>query len=146
MKSYSTEITINKPLHEVTRLFTAIEHYPDWQPNLDEYNTFEGAPTQTGAKSKIVYKEGRNDDVKMVETVLQNDLPEMYRVKISTDGVISYQDHSFIQEGENQTSYRIETRYDLDGLMTLMNILNPNHFKKQTEEFMDSFKKFAESR
>lgn len=143
MKSYSEEITIDKPLPEVVRLFTAIEYFPEWQPDLQEYQTFRGTPLEEGAKTRLVYREAKNDTVKMVETILENNLPSNIKFKHSTDGVISYQNHIF-SETEDGTLYRVDSEYDVDGLMKILNILSPNHFPKQTRRFMESFKEFAE--
>lgn len=146
MNSYSEEITIERPVQEVVDLFAAIEHYPDWQPDLQDYVTFSGKPLQEGAKSRMVFRENSHDNVKMVEEILENRLPGMLRVKYATDGIISYQTHIFRPANEGATLYRIETENDLEGLMKVMGVLNPSHFKKQTLKFMESFKEFVESR
>lgn len=143
MKSYSEEITIEKPRSEVTRLFVAIDQFMKWQPDLTDYQTFQGNPLEEGAKSRLVYREGRGDNIKMVETILENNLPENLKFRHSTDGVVNYQNHIFEDKGDT-TLYRVDSEYDLDGLMKVMNIFTPNHFPKQTRKFMESFKEFVE--
>lgn len=146
MKSYSEEIIINSPLEVVSDLFAAIEHYPEWQPDLKDYQTFSGLPLQDGAKTRMVYREGKHDDVKMVETIIENKLPHFIKIKYSTDGVISYQTHSFEALNATSAKYRVDTEYDLDGLMKVLSIFTPNHFKNQTRDFMEAFKIFAENK
>lgn len=145
MKNFTEEITINKPRNEVMELITAIEHYPKWQPDLVEYNTFKGIPLEPGAKTRLVYSEGRNDNIKLVETVVENNLPRNIKFKHSTEGVISFHNHIF-SEKEDSTIYRMECDYAFDGLMKVLSIFTAGHFKKQIRKFMESFKIFAESR
>lgn len=146
MKSYSIEMTINRPAEETGNLFGAIDRYPEWQPDLNDYKTFEGEPGQSGAKSRLVFKDGKNDNVKMVEHIKENNLPHSFKVRYSTDGVTSYQTHTFKDDGAGGTLYHTDNEIDLDGLMKVMNIFSPKHFEKRTREFMESFKEFAESR
>lgn len=145
MKKYSNEITIARPVEEVCKYFTDIQYFTNWQPDLLDYNTFEGKPCEAGAKSRVVYREGKNDDVKMVETVLENNLPDNYKVKYSTDGVISHQIHHFEEAEDGSTYYRIDTEQDFEGLVKVLNIFSPDHFKHQTQRFMESFKNFVEN-
>ena len=144
MKQYTEEIAIQKPLEEVTRLFAAIEHFPDWQPDLKDYITFRGDPMQDGARSRLMFSEGKHDNIKMVETVVENRLPEFIKLNYSTDGVLSHQTHSFVQNSDG-TIYSVHNEYDLEGWMRVMGFLNPGHFKHQTRAFMEAFKKFVES-
>ena len=145
MKTFSEEITIAKPRKKVIELITSIEHYPNWQPELKDYQTFKGVPLEEGAKSKLVYSEKKHENIKLVETVLENKLPGNLKFKHSTEGVISYHNHIFIDQGDS-TLYRMECEYDFDGLMKVLSIFTPNHFKKQVLNFMESFKAFAEGK
>lgn len=144
MKSFSEEITIYKSQSEVIALITAIEHYPKWQPDLIDYQTFSGVPLEAGAKTRLVYREGKNDNIKLVETVVENNLPHSLKFKHSTEGVISFHNHIFTATEPGQTLYRMECEYDFDGLMKVMSIFTASHFKKQVQKFMESFKAFVE--
>ncbi len=144
MKKFFEEITIDKPRTELVKLISTIEHYPKWQPDLVEYNTFKGVPLTAGAKTKLVYREGRNDNIKLVETVVENNLPDNIKFKHSTEGIISYHNHIFIDNGDT-TTYRMECEYDFDGLMKVLSIFTAGHFQTQVKKFMESFKTFAES-
>ncbi len=143
MKSFTEEITIAKPRHEVIEIIQSIEHYPEWQPELKDYQTFKGMPLEEGAKTRLVYSEGRHENVKLVETVVENNLPDNLKFRHSTEGVLSYHNHIFIDNGDS-TLYKMECEYDFDGLMQVLSIFTPNHFKKQVIKFMESLKNYAE--
>ncbi len=145
MKTFTEEILIAKPRKELIELITTIEHYPKWQPDLVDYNTFKGVPLEPGAKTRLVYREGRNDNIKLVETVVENNLPENLKFKHATAGIISYHNHIFEDNGES-TLYTMECDYDFDGLMKVLSIFTASHFKSQVKKFMESFKAFAESK
>lgn len=146
MTTYSNELVIDRPLNEVVKLFQDTDKFTEWQPDLIEYDTYEGDPCCAGSKSRLRYKSSKHDDIKMVETVLESNLPEKYKVKYDTDGVQTYQNNHFEEGPSGKTIYRMDSEYDTEGLMKIMDHVNPSYFKKQTDEFMNSFKEYAEKK
>lgn len=146
MTEYTKEIVIEKPMHEVVQLFGHHRNFTEWQPDLVEYDTFEGDPCCEGAKSRLKYKKGSGDFVKMVETVEKSNLPEEYKVKYDTDGVNTYQSHHFEAVTDHKTLYRLHAKYETDGLMKVAKALHLDHFEKDTENFVKSFKQYAEKK
>lgn len=146
MTEYTKEAVIEKPMHEVVQLFGDHRNFTEWQPELVAYDTFEGDPCCEGARSRLKYDKGRGGSVKMVEKVLKSDLPEEYRVEYDTDGVKNYQTHHFEAINEDKTMYRVKSEYDTDGLMKIASKLNLDHFEKDTENFVQSFKHYAEKK
>lgn len=144
MKEYSHEVIINRPIDEVITLFTKPEHFTKWQPNLSEYEVYEGDPCCTESKARIRMEFKRGDDLKMVETVVENNLPENYEVRYNSEGINIKQFNHFEEAGGGKTLYRVSQQYNTDGLMKLVKLFKPNYFEKQSERFVKAFKDYAE--
>lgn len=143
MTTCEDTIVINRPVNELIPLFKDTKHYVDWQPHLVEYETFEGEPGEEGAKARLRKHREPGNDVKMKQTVLTADLPEEYRIKQDTDGVIGYNSFHFEDLGE-RTQIMARGEYDTEGLMRLVDFFNPKYFDSELKEYLENFKNYAE--
>ncbi len=146
MKKYTHEAIINRPIEEVIELFIKPEYFTDWQPDLKDYEVYEGQPCTTGAKARLRYATNDGDSILLREIVQENGLPQFYKVRYDTDGVHLYQTNWFEDAGGGKTLYRVENQFNTEGLMTVVSWFQPNHFKKQGEKLVESFKEYAEAR
>ena len=145
MTTYTESITIDRPLKEVLMLFKDTSRYKEWQPELEEFETFEGRPAEEGSKARIRKHAPKGAGIKMKQIVEKDNLPEEYVVKQDTDGVLAWNYFTF--EGNNgQTQVHVKGEYDTDGFMKLVDFFNPSYFDKQLKEYLKSFKDFAEKR
>jgi hypothetical protein len=139
---YTTEITINLPRERVIELFDDPVNLVKWQPGLKSFEAVSGTPGQPGAKSKLVYDmNGRV--VEMIETITSRNLPNEFSGVYEANGVWNGMQNFFHDEGQN-TRWVTETEFKFSGFMSLIGLLMPGSFKKETLKQMEQFKTFVE--
>lgn len=142
---YTVEITIDLPRKRVVELFNNPDNMPKWMNGLESFEHISGEPGQPGAKSRLVFNEGKRV-IEMVETIHTNNLPEEMTGSYETNGVVNNMVVQFKELDENSTKYIAYQEFIFSGLfMKLMGLLMPGAFKKQSMKYMESFKKFAEA-
>lgn len=140
---YSNEVVINLPVARVVELFDSVENMHKWQPGLISFEHLSGTAGQPGAKSKLRYKMG-NREVDMIETITVRDLPREFSGTYEAKNVYNHVVNNFIPVGDNKTKYIAHTEFKLSGIMKLVGWLMPGMFKKQSQQFLDQFRDFAE--
>ena len=141
---YTCELTINLPRDEVIALFDDQDNLPKWQPGLQSFEHLSGEPGQPGAKSRLLYDEGRRK-IEMIETIIVRDLPETFSGTYEAKGVWNeITNHFFVEDG--QTRWVMDSDFRFSGFMLLMLIFMRGAFRKQTMQTMQRFKDFAEGR
>lgn len=139
---YTLEITINKPKQEVVALFDNIPNLYKWMEGLESVKLLSGEEGKKDAKSELVFKTPKRQ-LTMIETILQNDLPDKMVTTYQADGVYNIICTEFHEMGE-QTLYRTEQEFKFKGAMRIIGFLFPKAFKKQSMKYLEDFKKFAE--
>ncbi|NET34087.1 MAG: SRPBCC family protein [Cyanothece sp. SIO1E1] len=140
---YSVSVEIEKPLEEVVSLFDNRDNYKHWMEGLLNLILLEGESGQTGAKSEYTFKMGKGE-MKMVETVTSNNLPDEYAVSYTAKGVSNTVVSRFSAISANRTKYTTENEFQFSGFMKIIAFLMPGSFKKQSLKYLTDFKKFAE--
>ena len=142
---YTIEIDIEKPIDKTIELFDNEDNLKEWMIGLESFEHISGEKGQPGAKSKIVFQNGKRR-TEMIETITVRNLPEEFSAKYEANGVLNIQKNSFIKIGENTTRWVSNAEFiSSNFMMKLMMFLMPGAFKKQSMKFAESFKKFAES-
>lgn len=142
---YQTEITINLPREQVIRLFDNPDNMPKWMKGLVYFETFEGEAGQPGAKSKLKFEMGKRK-IEMVETIIKRDLPDEFTGSYETQGVYNEVKNEFQEIDAQHTLYRTEHYFRFDSWgMRAMAFLMPSAFKKQSRQYLEDFKSFAEA-
>lgn len=142
---YTNEVEINLPVDNVVELFDNLENMKHWMPGLQSYEHLSGTPGQPGAKMRLKFKMN-NREIEMIETITKRDLPREFSGTYEAKGVYNVISNKFIPLGPNKTKYIAESEFRLSGFMKILGWLMPGAFKKQSQVYLDSFKKFAESR
>jgi len=141
---YITEITINKPIDEVMKLFKNPEHLKFWQRGLKSTKLLKGESGKLGAKRKLhLNLEGR--DIEMIETITKCELPKHWHARYTSEGLVSYQENYFESLDENKTYWKTTSRFEFHGYMRIVGRLLPGIFKRRSKTVMQDFKKFAEN-
>ncbi len=140
---YSNEVIIHLPLEEVIQKFDNPENLKHWQPGLQSFNLIEGESGQPGAKSTLVYQMGKRS-MEMVETIMIRDLPREFSATYETKGMVNFSRNFFEPIDDNTTRYSAENTFEASGIMKLLTFFAPGSFKKQTQKYMENFKRFAE--
>ena len=141
---YECEITIDLPRQRVIKLFDDPDNLSKWQPGLQSFEHISGEAGRSGAQSRLVYDEkGRR--IEMVETITRRDLPDEFSGTYETKGVKNWVVNRFYENGPEKTRWVLESEFKFSGLMVLMVLVMRGAFPKQTLEFMQNFKVFAEN-
>lgn len=144
MMNYTNEITINLPREQVAELFSDPAQIKQWQPTFQTMKHISGEPGQAGAKSSMVYLEGKRE-MTLIETILVNNLPDEFTATYETAGVYNLQKNYFYAEGD-KTRWVSETEFKFSGFMRIIGFFMRGAFVKQSNKIMDDFKAFAESK
>lgn len=140
----STEIRL--PLDKVVALFTDTNNLKYWQTELVSHELISGILWQAGAKSKILFQNGKRR-IELIETIQASDLPNEITALYEHEHMVNTMTSRFSKVDELKTKYTAEVDYiKLNGIMPkIMFALLPGFPKKQTQKMVDSFKTFAES-
>jgi carbon monoxide dehydrogenase subunit G len=140
---YTNEVLINLPVHKVVELFDNPDNLKKWQPGLISFEHLSGTAGEPGAKSKLKYKMGSRE-MEMIETITVRNLPVEFSGTYEMKGTLNKISNSFIPVSDNQTRYVTENEFQFSGFMKVFGFLFPGMFRKQTQKFLEDFKKFAE--
>ena len=141
---YTNTIEINLPRNRVIELFDNPDNMKHWQPGLISFTHQSGQPGQVGAKSVLKYKTGKRE-VEMIETVLKRDLPHEFSGTYEMQGVFNAIQNYFREQSPEVTVWESQSEFTFKGLMRFLAPLMKNSFKKQSLDFMQRFKSFAEA-
>ena len=135
------ESVIMRPLPDVIRLFRNRELQSKWQRGLVSN---ESLPAKDGKPQYLVmYNLGRRK-LKMTETILQDDLPALFKVHVKVKGAQHVATHSFSAIQDHSTKWISEFEYSFSGLMNLIARSMKKDFQQQSYMYTQSFKNFAE--
>ena len=141
---YSTEVTINKNINRVVELFDDPNNLGKWQPGFVSFEHFEGTFGEPGSKSKLKYKMGKRE-VEMIETLISRNLPHEFTGTYEMKGATNYISNRFEKIDENVTRLVSVSEFKFSALfMKLFALISPGSFKKQSQIYLDNFKKFVE--
>lgn len=143
--NYTNQIDIDLPRQRVVELFDNTDNLKEWMPGLILFEPISGTPGQPGAKSNMEFQMGKRR-IKMVETIVSNNLPDEMEGYYETNGMKNEIKASFIEMEPNKTLYVSESTFKFSGVMWLFAPLMKKVFMKNSQDYLDRFKKFAESR
>jgi hypothetical protein len=140
----STEI--NSPINNVVELFGNTDNLKKWQEGFVSFEHISGTPGEKGAKSKIVYNTGKHI-IELTETITTNNLPAEITSLYEHKHMTNTMRNCFTPINADQTKMDIYIEYTkFNGVIPkLMAFFMPGVFKKQTQKWLDNFKRFAEN-
>ena len=140
---YTSEIVVNLPRDRVIELFDDPDNLKEWQPGLQSFEHVSGEQGQPGAKSRLVFNEGGRR-IEMIETISRRDLPEEFSGTYETKGAKNWITNRFFEDGPDRTRWVAANEFQFSGFMRVMAVFMRGAFPRQSLEFMELFKKFAE--
>lgn len=144
MKPYTVEIEIDLPRDRVIDLFDNPDNMFKWQPGLQSFEHVSGEPGQPGARSRLVYLNGKRE-FELFEVVTERNLPDEFNGHYEWPGGRNTLRNRFIELGPNRTKWESTCEYELTGLMErIMGTFFPGVFRKQNLLFLRNFKAFCE--
>lgn len=143
---YMKEVEIGLPVEKVLELLQDPENMQHWQPGLIGYEPLDEKTGEVGSRMKLRFKMGKRE-IEMIETVLEKNLPEKLVLEYTTDSVYNLNTNLFQQISDSRTTWIQENEFQFQSIpLKIFGFLMPGMFKKQSQEYLDNFKKFAESR
>ena len=140
MVRFRLETEINKPLEDVTRLFSNRDLLPKWQPGLLSSEQIESYPYP---KYKLLLSFGRRK-MMMMETITRSELPFHFEGTYEMKGVFNRNVNRFESSGPQKTRWVCESEFRFSGLMKLIAFFMRSGFREQSRVIMANFKKYAE--
>ena len=141
---YKNEVIINLPREKVSELFDSSENLKKWQKSLESFEHISGEPGRTGAKSLLIYDEGRRK-VEMTETIIKRNLPDTFSAIYEAKGVKNWNYTHFHKEDDKTTRWIMDNEFQFSGFMKIMSLFFKKSMPIQTLNDMEAFKKFAEN-
>jgi len=141
---YTTEILIKKPISEVIKKLKSSDNLKHWQEGLVSTAHISGTPNELGAKMRLNYSFGKRK-MEIIETVTMQDFPNKIYSTYTTKGIRNIQENHFKSiENEFTKWISINEFQPTNFKMSMMLLLMPKAFKKQTKMYMTNFKNFVE--
>ncbi|MCX7547480.1 SRPBCC family protein [Xanthomarina sp. F1114] len=141
---YTTEILIRIPLSDFIKKLHNPENLKHWQRGLISYDLISGYPGDIGSKMKLVYKLGKRD-MELIETVIHKENLSELHVMYDTKGMQNIQENYFEETPNGFTKWTAKSEFlAMNFMLRMMTLLMPGTFKKQTKQYMQDFKNFAE--
>ncbi|WP_242446428.1 SRPBCC family protein [Nonlabens agnitus] len=144
-------ITIDQPLEKLMELFLNQDNFKHWQRGLIGFENLTPQIGMKGSKRKLKIKT-LVGTVTMTEEITKRDLPRQWEATYRTKGVVNYQSNRFRESEINtehgtqvQTVWEATSIFKFTGMMRLVAAAKPELFEKQTFQFMQDFKDFAEN-
>jgi len=144
------QITINESLENLMKLFLNQDNFKHWQRGLIGFENLTEDVGMQGSKRKLKIKT-LVGTVSMVEEITKRDLPNLWEATYRTKGVVNYQSNRFRESEVKtasgttvQTTWNATSKFKFTGMMRLVAAAKPELFEKQTYQFMEDFKHFAE--
>ena len=142
---YTCTIDLLVPREKVVMLFDDAANLKRWQSNLRSFERLDGLPGQVGARSKLVYKNGKRE-MTMTETITVRELPDRFAGTYEMPGAWYAVENRFVVVDATHTRWIADVEFRMDSLMMkLLYMVVPGMFRKQTDKMMKQFKEFAES-
>ncbi|MBF8191387.1 SRPBCC family protein [Nonomuraea sp. K274] len=151
---YATSLEIALPRDEVLQLIADPAQTPKWLRGLVLHETVKGVHGQVGTTSRVVFQMGKQR-MEATETITRLEPADLHAVpssvvvhyerEIAAEGMWQAQRDRLIETGPDATLWESESEFRFEGLlMRLVGLLMPGAFRKQSEQHMQDFKRFAE--
>ncbi len=143
---FSGSIDINHSLEKVTELFADPKYLKEYQEGFDRKELLKGDAGQSGAISKMYYKNGKHE-MELTETIISNNLPSSFEALYHHKYMDNTMKCTFTKLDNGMIRYQTEVEYTrIDWVIPrLMAILFPSMYKKPAQRWMNNFKDFVEN-
>ena len=151
---YTESIEIALPRDEVAQLLNDPAHLPKWLRGLVMHEPLNGVHGQVGTKTQVVLQMGQQK-MECIETITRREPADLGAIpkgsvvhfdrEIVAEGMWSAVRERLTEAGPDTTLWVSESEYRFSSLlMRLVGLLMPGTFRKQSQQYMQDFKAFAE--
>jgi len=139
------ETVIDKPQAPLAALLADPTKNKHWMKDLKNYEPISGMPGTVGAKSRLVFKNGKQQMV-FTATMTTKNLPTTTTIVLESKMVQVTAVSRFIKLSDSQTRYVSDQQFQFKGAVNkLLGFFVQGAIKKQQHKHMEDFKHFAES-
>ncbi len=144
---FTCSVEIDQPIKRVIQLFDNPANMKEWQDGFVSMELLSGVRGKVGAKSRLLYKSGKHV-VELIETIQVKNLPQEKTALYEHKHMVNIMSNYFTALGTDKTKWEVVIEYTkfIGFFPKLMALLMPGVFKKQTQKWLDQFKKFAETK
>jgi uncharacterized membrane protein len=141
--SYTTQITINKPVEEVFETFSNSENIKKWIPEIKSFEVINENIGKTGSSYKIVI-ENQGQDIEMNQRVIAYVKNEKLTLYLDAENMLK-RDNYIFKEKNGNTVISVNTSCQSESyLMACMFPYFKGTFKEQDQAYLNDFKVFVE--
>jgi hypothetical protein len=151
---YTVSIEIALPRERVAQLLADPEHIPKWLRGVVLHEPLNGVHGQVGTKSRVVMQMGKQE-FEATETITCREPVDLHAIpnesivhferEIVGKGMWNAACERLTEASPETTLWVSENEYRFSGLlMRLVGFLMPGAFHKQSLQYMQDFKAFAE--
>lgn len=141
---FTCQIDIDLPRNRVIELFDNPDNMKKWQDGLLSFEHLEGEPGQAGARSKLVYQNGKKT-FDLYEHITVRNLPDEFSGYYDHVAMRNTMTNRFEELDANSTRWISELHYTFKTPMwRFFSKFMKGMFRKQTQKYLNNFKKFAE--
>ncbi|RFU85485.1 SRPBCC family protein [Streptomyces triticagri] len=151
---YTVTTEIALPRETVVQLLADPAHLPKWLRGMVLHEPQNGKHGELGTTSRVVMQMGKQR-IEATETITRREPADLHQIptgsvvhydrEIVSKGMWSAVRDRLTEAGPETTLWEQESEYRFSGLMMrLVGLLMPGAFRKQSEQHMQDFKRFAE--
>ena len=143
--SYTTQITINKPVEEVFKVFNKPGNIKNWVPEIKTIDTLNLNPGITGSIFKMVV-DNQGQEITMTEKVMAYVPNEKVTLFFDAENMLKTDDYIFTEKN-NATTIKLHTTCKSDSYV--MSCLFPyfkGTFIEQDQAYLNNFKTYIENK
>ncbi|TVZ55257.1 polyketide cyclase/dehydrase/lipid transport protein [Lutibacter sp. Hel_I_33_5] len=142
--AYTSEVEINKPIDEVFAFFVNPETLKKWLPEVKSFDPIEEKEGRIGSTYKMIV-DNQGQDMVMIEKILAYVENEKMTFQFDSDQMLKVDDFNFTSNGSATKMIQHSTVKSKSYMMACLFPYFKGMFEKQSQEYMNSFKKLAEN-
>ncbi|CAM1365665.1 SRPBCC family protein [Tenacibaculum xiamenense] len=143
--TYSSEVTINKPLPEVFKIFNNDEKLSEWIPEIKSIKSVVKTEEVKGSTYMITVNNQGNEIV-LEEKVLDFVNNERVKLFFNGGGMLKIDDYTFETSSNGNTKLSLITNVKSDNfILGCMLPLVKGKLAEQDQQYLNNFKRFVES-
>lgn len=143
---FTCRVEVNLPIKKVVELWNNSDNLQYWQEGFERIEHLSGKKNEVGSKYMLHYN-FKGTPMELEETIIEMDLPNVMEGEYVHKHMSNRMRNTFTVLGENSTVWKAELDYiQFNGvMMKLFALFGKGIFRKQTQKWLDEFKKFAEA-
>ena len=141
--NYSAEISVNKPLKEVFKLFNEPGNVQQWIPEIKSIDTLKLNPSFTGSEFKMVV-DNQGQEITMTEKIMAYVPNEKTTLFFDAENMLKTDNYIFTEKDGNTIITLTSSCQSDSYIMACMFPYFEGVFQEQDQTYLNNFKVYAE--